>query len=338
MTNLGPLTTTFTATGPDCTSTYLGANNDNEWIQYGQPNTTQCVPPNFTAFDNYYYSPGICPSGYTYACSAGLASSVTQATCCPVGYYCRDDFNRDTDPFACASSFYSDTYFSAMFYHFTSETGVSTTGPVSTLSHTTTWFINASSSPAFYVEAYGPIVRRSAGDPEWGTTATSDPGSAAGGAGTATATAATSAGSGGLTGAESGGGGGGSSTGSGLSVGASVGIGVGVGLGCIVFIGCIAAAYIIGRRRRRGALKEEAALKSSDVTPYGDAVPVEGQVAELNSGWRPWELQAKEYRQVVEMDGQGHRSELGSNSAPVELPGEDSPTPPPSGYYGHERN
>lgn len=83
MTNLGPLTTTYTATGADCQSTYLAANNDNQWIQYGQPDTTQCVPPKFTAFQQYYYSPGICPSGYYYACEAGVGTSSTQATCCP---------------------------------------------------------------------------------------------------------------------------------------------------------------------------------------------------------------------------------------------------------------
>lgn len=83
MTNLGPLTTTFTATGADCQSTYLAANNDNQWIQYGQPDTTQCVPPSFTPFQKYYYSPGICPSGYYYACEAGVGTSSTQATCCP---------------------------------------------------------------------------------------------------------------------------------------------------------------------------------------------------------------------------------------------------------------
>lgn len=83
MTNLGPLTTTFTPTGVDCQSTYLAANNDNRWIQYGQPDTTQCVPTSFTPFQEYYYSPGVCPSGYYYACEAGVGTSSTQATCCP---------------------------------------------------------------------------------------------------------------------------------------------------------------------------------------------------------------------------------------------------------------
>lgn len=83
MTNVGPLTTTFTATGVDCQSTYFAANDNNQWIQYGQPDTTQCVPASFTPYQKYYYSPGICPSGYHYACEAGIGTSSTQATCCP---------------------------------------------------------------------------------------------------------------------------------------------------------------------------------------------------------------------------------------------------------------
>lgn len=84
MTNLGPLTTTFTPSGAKCQSTFAGANNDNGWIQYGNPtSTTACVPTSFEPFEGYYYSPGVCPSGYTYACSAGVGSGSTQATCCP---------------------------------------------------------------------------------------------------------------------------------------------------------------------------------------------------------------------------------------------------------------
>lgn len=339
MTNLGPLTTTYTATGADCTSTYIGANNDNQWIQYGQPNTTECVPPNFTAFDGYYYSPGICPSGYTYACEAGVGSSTTQATCCPVGYVCRADYNRDTDPFACASFFTSNTYLAVEFYQFTSQTDASTTGTVSTISKSTTWYLDG--TIGYNVEAYGPIVRRSAGDPEWsgsssstssGSGSTSISSTSSGSTGTASATTGSARAS-----AAAGG-----SSGSGLSVGASVGIGVGVGLGCIVFIGCIAAAYIIGRRRRRDAQRGEQGGdgegddKAGGQTLYRGGVPVEGQVAELNSGWRPWELQAAgDYSQVPEMDGRGHRSELGSASLPVELPGQV--VPPPSGHPGHAR-
>jgi hypothetical protein len=45
-----------------------------------------CMPPGYTAGGDYFYSPGICPSGYTTACySLNSVGSVTQtaATCCP---------------------------------------------------------------------------------------------------------------------------------------------------------------------------------------------------------------------------------------------------------------
>ncbi|KUI57872.1 hypothetical protein VP1G_05158 [Cytospora mali] len=329
MTNLGPLTTTYTPTGANCQSTYIGANNDNQWIQYGQPNTRQCVPSNFTAFEDYYYSPGICPSGYTYACEAGIGTSTTQATCCPVGYTCRVGVaNRDTDPFACASTYTSNTYLTAEYFQMLSD---SAGGSTNTSTTTSTFYL--ASDSGFYVEAYGPIVRRSAGDPEWSSTSGSGTG-----AGTATSSTGqgSSAGSAATAGEASSTATASAQPESGLSVGASAGIGVGVGLGCIIFIGCIAAAYIIGKKKRRSQQKPE----SPDIPLYRDGVPVEGQVAELNSGWKPWELQGNGYQAVemdgrghmVEMDGQGHRIEMDDTSPPAELQGQAS-----SGHYGHER-
>ena len=315
MTNLGPLTTTYTPTGADCTSTYLAANNDNEWIQYGQPDTTQCVPTSFTAFENYYYSPGICPSGYTYACEAGVGTSTTQATCCPSGYTCRTGIDRDTDPFACASTYTSNTYLTFEFYQFTSQTGGTAT-TVTTSSELTTVYV--ASDSGYNVEAYGMIVRRSAGDPEWSTSGSvtsataSTAQSTAGSVASSTTLFASS-----TTSASGSGGGSGSS--SGLSAGASAGIGVGVGLGCIIIIGAIVAAYIVGRRKRKS---QQAAAQGQgpSASPYADAIPAEGQVAELNSGWKPYG-DFRAHNAATEMEAQGQsRSELGGASPPVELP------------------
>lgn len=72
MTNLGPLTTVFTPSGPDCTSSFIGLLTDNKWLQYGVGGaaSSACLPSSFTPFESYYYSPGVCPSGYTSACQA----------------------------------------------------------------------------------------------------------------------------------------------------------------------------------------------------------------------------------------------------------------------------
>ncbi|KAI1111448.1 hypothetical protein F5Y14DRAFT_464484 [Nemania sp. NC0429] len=61
MTNLGPLTTTFTPIGPDCASTFLGFNQDNAWVQYGVGGSASaaCFPSGFTRAESYFYSPGI---------------------------------------------------------------------------------------------------------------------------------------------------------------------------------------------------------------------------------------------------------------------------------------
>ncbi|KAI1459191.1 hypothetical protein F4805DRAFT_421830 [Annulohypoxylon moriforme] len=87
MSNLGPLTTTYSASGSNCDSIYLTLTN--EVLIYGTPDSalSSCYPTNFVQYDGNYYSPGICPSGYSYACTAGLGNSGTAATCCPT-YAC----------------------------------------------------------------------------------------------------------------------------------------------------------------------------------------------------------------------------------------------------------
>jgi len=50
----------------------------------GLPWSTNCLPTNWAA--SSYFSPGICPGGYTIACSSfNIVETVTEtvATCCP---------------------------------------------------------------------------------------------------------------------------------------------------------------------------------------------------------------------------------------------------------------
>jgi hypothetical protein len=85
-TNLGPLTTIFTPSVPTCTSIYNAQNGGADWLALAQ--NTGCMPSNFNREPDYFYSPGICPSGYDYACTVlpsttnGVVGS-TVATCCP---------------------------------------------------------------------------------------------------------------------------------------------------------------------------------------------------------------------------------------------------------------
>ncbi|KAI0425488.1 hypothetical protein F5Y09DRAFT_321603 [Xylaria sp. FL1042] len=89
MTNLGPLTTTFTLQGPDCSSTFLGRVADDACVQYsvGGSASSACYPNSFISYEPYYYSPGICLSGYTAACTAQISVSsdvsAKQSSCRP---------------------------------------------------------------------------------------------------------------------------------------------------------------------------------------------------------------------------------------------------------------
>jgi hypothetical protein len=95
MSAVGSLTTTFTPS-PSCLTdiykfnassavTVSGQLSSLVYIQLGPTSTSDCVPSSF-APSGAYYSPGICPSGYTQACKGIVTSGTvteTQATCCP---------------------------------------------------------------------------------------------------------------------------------------------------------------------------------------------------------------------------------------------------------------
>lgn len=100
MSNAGPLTTTFTAPSSCATATGLyQVWPDPGGYYYEQGpllGRTECYPSGYDASPSQYYSPGLCPAGYTAACSStGLISSTvteTAYTCCPTAavYTCAD--------------------------------------------------------------------------------------------------------------------------------------------------------------------------------------------------------------------------------------------------------
>lgn len=181
-----------------------------------------------------------------------------------------------------------------MYYKYTSASG--SPESVNTSSTTTTFMVQE--TEGFYVEAYGPVVRRSEGDPEWSTTSststdTTNSDEQTGAASSTTASTLPTPTS--------------EPASSGLSVGASAGIGVGVAVGCIIFISCIVAAYVIGKRRRKTAAQGPDGPESH---PYSHGIPVPGQSAELTgSEYKPWELPGDGYQQVPEIDSHGQPEE-----------------------------
>lgn len=91
MSNAGPLTTTFTAPSSCATATGLyqiWPELDRYYYEQGPLGSrTECYPSGYDASPSQHYSPGLCPSGYTPACSStGIVSSTateTAYTCCP---------------------------------------------------------------------------------------------------------------------------------------------------------------------------------------------------------------------------------------------------------------
>ncbi|KAK4443365.1 Gag poly protein, partial [Podospora aff. communis PSN243] len=95
MTLIAPLTTTFTPP-PHCTSSaglhiseWKPSPAQGLWYAVGplqSPPHFPCFPPSYNPTTQNYYSPGLCPSGYTPACtSRNTIASLTETiyTCCP---------------------------------------------------------------------------------------------------------------------------------------------------------------------------------------------------------------------------------------------------------------
>lgn len=97
---LSALTTIFTP-APSCLSNYhqldysasgfgqctAGTSTfDCRYLHLGPRPTTACEPPGWKPGTSIFFSPGVCPSGYSEACSNVITAGIvteTRATCCP---------------------------------------------------------------------------------------------------------------------------------------------------------------------------------------------------------------------------------------------------------------
>ncbi|KAI1209944.1 uncharacterized protein F4807DRAFT_79302 [Annulohypoxylon truncatum] len=287
MSNLGPLTTVYSASGANCNSIYM---NDNGVLIYGtvSPSSSSCFPTSFVPWDDNYYSPGICPSGYTYACTAGVGNGGTAATCCPISYQCRIG-RVSSDPAACESLMLTDSSYTVSQY-------------ISSGSETWSSLVTKFYASGNFVFAGGAIVRRASNDPGWyhidsvsgtvselATPTTSS---------TTTTNSRVSSGlTQGVTKDNTG-------TSTSLSTGAKAGIGIGVSLGVLVIIGIVVTAYLIGKRKRQ-------AIQGDTSNPS------------LHGGLGFWD--ARQFQtwhvRLAELDEQKGHSELNGEREPVELMG-----------------
>ncbi|PMD22231.1 hypothetical protein NA56DRAFT_97492 [Hyaloscypha hepaticicola] len=119
MSNPPALTTTFTPS-PSCLSYQYATSKTINYATSGPPNYgpnlvvnlgpptdySTCFPSGWATDSLSYFSPGICPSGYTSACSTlgylpPITSGETTVICCPSDYTC----GTYPPPWVCMSSF-----------------------------------------------------------------------------------------------------------------------------------------------------------------------------------------------------------------------------------------
>jgi hypothetical protein len=86
--DLGALTTVFTPPSSCLASSALWwiYTGYNVYQLQGPPDLQNCFPPSYVPNSTAYYSPGVCPSGYTTACTSfNTVGTVTDTlyTCCP---------------------------------------------------------------------------------------------------------------------------------------------------------------------------------------------------------------------------------------------------------------
>jgi hypothetical protein len=102
--SLGALTTTYHP--PASCTVSLGHTyvlDDPQPTIVGPVSTDGCFPDNYGDSRDNYYSPGICPAGYTSACSSfnsGGGTTETVVTCCPT-YVPFATPRRNTRPQTC---------------------------------------------------------------------------------------------------------------------------------------------------------------------------------------------------------------------------------------------
>ncbi|CRG83611.1 hypothetical protein PISL3812_00965 [Talaromyces islandicus] len=208
-----PLTTTFTP-APSCLSDLhlldftasgfgqcsAGTSTFNcRYLHLGPRPTTACEPPGWKPQTGVFFSPGVCPSGYSEACSNVITAGTvteTRATCCPSQYTC----NAPTETGWPWYGLNGCTYV------------ISTTSTYTYITSKPTGLATSTSVDQFGVNAYAIRIRYQSSDLITATS-TSEP---------TQSPSSTSN----------------TSPSSSLSSGAKAGIGVGVALGAILLIAC----------------------------------------------------------------------------------------------------
>ncbi|KAK3312354.1 hypothetical protein B0H66DRAFT_608623 [Apodospora peruviana] len=298
---IAPLTTTFTAPVSCASSTGIhivacdgGSGKGCVWWAEGPlvPAASDCYPRSYDPFLGNYYSPGICPSGYTPACtSRNTLATLTETvyTCCPtaLGY----TYNCiGTPEFKWQSSLGCTVWLSGS--EIAPSVSAALTFPSATFIAGQVTKLTSTERTEVGIGAYGIEVHYQANeDFEISITSaessaeaqiTSTTSSASKPSDTSTPPAATS----------------------GLSTGAAAGIGVGVTLAAIiVFLG---VGVMLWRKKKKTRNQNSNIVNDNSNTNWSDAKTETGNKT-------PWEVHGDPVR--VEMDGsQRSRPELGNHT------------------------
>lgn len=278
------------------------------FLHLGPPDATKCLPSGW-ASTSQYFSPGVCPSGYSQACWATSSAGTdieTLATCCPSGYTC--------------ATLPSESYASWLPVLYSTEVCVGTGGRGSSLgTFAVTKVVDGTTATSNTileggVNAYGVSIRfqakaatatGSGGGSSGSSSATIS--SDTGGISSTTITSSTASSTSTSTGS--------SNTKSGLSTGAKAGIGAGAAV-----LGAALLAFLIwfALRRRRGVAGNghEQSLMHGKLPMYGGVPVLNSELAgaekikpELGSDRETGELPG--HGVLVNRPGRGDVQELG---------------------------
>ncbi|KAJ5704508.1 hypothetical protein N7536_000197 [Penicillium majusculum] len=263
MTSTSPpaLTTTFTPppscttdtcmienlSGTDYYTTTVTTGLTGWWLNLGPTDWSTCFPSGYAQATDFYYSPGICPSGYWTAFQSAYTSSgeaaETHATCCPINYSVQTR---------------SDLLW------FTTNQCTSRHTELSVWTYTKGGVVSSLTTTADGINAKGVSIRWRASDLITATTTSSFQTTTSTGIRDPTATAtATSKSTPTSTAQET------PSSSSGLSTGAKAGIGVGISVGALLILAVIVLIWML----RRKAKKEDPSPDGTEPTHRNRYMP-----------------------------------------------------------------
>ncbi|KAI1370182.1 hypothetical protein F4677DRAFT_465973 [Hypoxylon crocopeplum] len=232
---LGALTTTFTPPSSCIASFSTDFKLPGGFDVMGPVSTDGCFPPNYNFRTDSYFSPGICPVGYSAACVTpmpgfgSVQDTVTVVTCCPTSYTC-----NPSPPVLEGSTYVCNShvvYFVGQWVSISGHEIVSST------------FTTVLAGEDSIVNAFGIQIQMQSTNfisfPVSVLTPTSS--SMASSMPSSTYQPIHSTDNGISNDGDSGG----------LSAGAAAGVGIGVGLGVLLLAGAIVFTYCMGRRRAK---------------------------------------------------------------------------------------